>query len=100
MSGSEIFCAPSGDAEANAEAGTSDKMSKNDISAAAIFKEGFFMTALLSAVLMYVAQYESSISRIKYISPCGHYLIGNGAAVTVSCGHDFVGTCEATRSAA
>jgi hypothetical protein len=33
-------------------------MSKNDISAAAIFKEGFFMTALLSAVLMYVAQYK------------------------------------------
>lgn len=71
VSGSEIFCTLPGDAEANAETGTSDRINRNDVSATAIFKEGIFMAALLSAVLIYLAQYDSSITHEKDISPCG-----------------------------
>ena len=90
VSGSEIFCTLPGDADANAEAGTSGKMSRNDISTAAIFTEGIFMAALLLAVLIYLAQYELSISHEKDISPCGLLLEWKVGCCSYFLGDDFV----------
>ena len=100
VSGSEIFCTLPGDAEANAETGTSDKINRNDVSAAAIFKEGIFMAALLSAVLIYLAQYELSISHKKDISPCGSLPDWKRGCGSCFLGYDFIGVREATCSAA